>query len=178
MLNAITTRTHAPTTIRQQIDELSNGDVLARDRARHILVRIGEPAIRPLIEALASPNEIVRWEAAKALSELADPTAAPALIEALDDQRFAVRWLAADGLIALKVAGAVALLQALMKASWDNVWLREGAHHVFRSQLGAPFGKHLAPVVAALEGVEPSVTVPAAAYQALKALGQAQEQRA
>ena len=162
-------------TVQQHIDTLSASDVLVRDRARHALVRIGQPAVGPLIEALASAHENVRWEAAKALGEIGNPAAAPALIEALDDERFAVRWVAAEGLIALGRAGVGALLNALMAASWDNVWLREGAHHVLRSQLGASFGHHLAPVIAALEDLEPSVTVPTAAYHALEALDRDKE---
>ena len=169
MIDTITTPGRK-TAIQQQIDALADADVLTRDYARHGLVRMGAPAVGPLVEALGSSDEHVRWEAAKALGEIADPAAAPALIAALDDQRFAVRWLAAEGLIALKREGVAALLRALMTASWDNVWLREGAHHVLRSQLGAAFGCHLAPVVAALEGLEPSVTVPASAYHALEAL--------
>lgn len=53
----------------------------------------------------------------------------------------------AEELIALERAAVVALVQALVAASWNNAWLWEGAHHVLRSQLVAPFGKHLAPVV-------------------------------
>jgi HEAT repeat protein len=178
MLYTTTAPAAEPTTIQQQIDALADTDVIARDRARHALVRLGQAAVRPLMQALDSSDEIVRWEATKALGELADPAAAPALIAALDDQRFAVRWLAAEGLIALKEAGVVALLEALMAASWDNVWLREGAHHVLRSQLRAPFGHLLAPVVSALEGPEASVTAPTKAHHAVEALRQDQQQTA
>jgi HEAT repeat protein len=123
-----------------------------------------------LITALRSPSHTVRWEAAKALSELADPASAPALVQALTDERFDVRWLAALGLIALRQAGLVPLLDALEHASWDRVLLRDGARHILRAQLGGPYGSVLAPVVAALEGPEPGVTVPLSAYRALGAL--------
>lgn len=156
--------------IESLITALGSHDVLARDRAHHALVQIGQPAVAPLAAALRDDHELVRGEAARALGELRDPTAAVALIGALDDQGFDVRWLAAEGLIALKAAGVAPLLSSLIDASWDNVWLREGAHHILRSLLGEPFGAALAPVVAAIEGVEPSVTVPLAAYKALDAL--------
>jgi HEAT repeat protein len=170
MIRTITGAEPDLTTIQQQIDALAASDVIVRDRGRHALVRIGQPAVRPLLEALASTHENVRLEAAQALGEIADPAAATGLIETLDDERFAVRWVAAEALVALGQAGVVALLNALLAASWDNVWLREGAHHVLRAQLGASFGHHLAPVIAALEGVEPSVTVPTAAYHAIEAV--------
>nr|PZN18096.1 MAG: PBS lyase [Chloroflexota bacterium] len=141
-----------------------------RAAARRALVEFGSPAREPLVAALRSPSHTVRWEAAKALSELADPASAPALVQALTDERFDVRWLAAMGLIALQQAGLAPLLEALEQASWDKVLLRDGARHILRTQLSGPHGSVLAPVVAALEGTEPAVTVPLAAYRALAAL--------
>jgi HEAT repeat protein len=152
------------------IAALASTDVRARAAARRALVGLGAPAREPLAAALRSPSYTVRWEAAKALSELADPASAPALVQALTDERFDVRWLAAVGLIALRQAGLVPLLEALEHASWDRVLLRDGARHILRAQLAGPHGSALAPVVAALEGAEPAVTVPLAAYRALGAL--------
>lgn len=152
------------------IATFASGDVRVRAAARRALVELGPLAREPLVAALRSPNHTVRWEAAKALSELADPASGPALVQALTDERFDVRWLAAVGLIALGQAGLVPLLQALEHASWDRVLLRDGARHILRAQLGGPHGHALAPVVTALEGPEPAVTAPLAAYRALGAL--------
>lgn len=152
------------------IAALSSHDVLARTRARQALVEMGAPVVDQLIVALRSPSHTTRWEAAKALGEIADPLAAPALIAALDDDRFDVRWLAAMGVIALREAGLVPLLEALVQLPLDKGNLREGAHHVLRSQLGGAYDTIIAPVVAALEGSEASLTVPLAAYRALGAL--------
>jgi HEAT repeat protein len=74
-------------------------------------------------------NHIRRWEAAKALSEIADPVIAPELVATLEDSSPDIRWLAAEGLIALERAALPSLLQTLMAHS-ESVWLREGAHHI------------------------------------------------
>jgi hypothetical protein len=152
------------------IEALASRDVLMRDRASAALVQLGQPALGPLVAALASADGVVRWEATHALTQMHNPAVAPALIAALDDQRFDVRWLAAKGLIELGRDGIIPLLRSLEQGSWDNVWLREGAHHILRTQIRGPLGLIIAPVVAALEGMEPSVTVPLAAYNALSTL--------
>ncbi|NTU80878.1 MAG: HEAT repeat domain-containing protein [Chloroflexales bacterium] len=152
------------------VSALASHDAVVRDQARQTLVAMGTPAVDQLIAALQSPRHELRWEAAKALGEIADPRAAPALIAALEDVRYDVRWLAAVGLIALRESGLIPLLQTLEHASWSEGNLRAGAHHVLRAQLGGPYATALAPVVAALEGPESSLTTPLAAYRALGAL--------
>ena len=153
---------------------LAGDESLARQQARQSLVDIGKPAVAPLMKALKSPesNFHLRWEAAKALSELEDPAAAPALIRALeDDDNFSVRWLAAEGLIALGRDGLAPLLKALVKRS-NSASLREGAHHVLRMLDEGDLHYQVAPVLAALEDIEPVLEVPVAAHAALDALGE------
>jgi HEAT repeat protein len=113
----------------------------------------------------------VRWEAAKALGQISDPTAAEALVRALEDEMFDVRWLAAEGLITLGRGALLPLLHALVERS-DSEWLREGAHHVFHDLVkGKPDLKDiLQPVLATLDDVEPSLEVPFAAETALNKL--------
>lgn len=153
------------------IATLAGNDSLARPLARESLVDIGRPAVTPLMEALAAPdsNYHLRWEAAKALSELEDPEAAPALVIALEDDSFGVRWLAAEGLISLGRDGLAPLLRALVQRS-DSAVLREGAHHVLRMLAGDGLYAEVAPVLDALEDIEPSLEVPLAAHAALDAL--------
>jgi HEAT repeat protein len=158
------------------IADLARDDTLVRVHARDWLVGIGGPAVPALIEALADPNRQVRWDAAKALSQIADPAAAPALVRALRDRGFGIRWLAAEGLIALGSKGLVPLLRALIQHS-DSVWLRQGAHHVLHDLAKRDLKDVLQPVLAALEGIEPSLTVPLAARAALEALAGAAPQR-
>jgi HEAT repeat protein len=156
------------------IGTLAGNDGLARQRARESLVDIGQPAVAPLMRALAAPdsNEHLRWEAAKALSELEDPEAAPVLVSALEDSTFGVRWLAAEGLISLGRDGLAPLMKALIRHS-ESTWLQDGAHHVLRVLNGTGLHSEIAPVLAALEDIEPIVGVPVAAHAALDALGEA-----
>jgi HEAT repeat protein len=157
-------------TINAHIAVLASHDVLARDRARQHLVEIGAPAVEALVKTLTSANEMTRWEAAKALGQIRHPAAVPALIKTLEDPAFSVRWLAAHALIEIGLPSAAPLMHALLAEDWDNIWLRQGAHHVLRSMVGGSLGSILAPLVAALEGPEPAVTVPLAAHRALQGL--------
>ena len=157
-------------TIRNYIATLTSHDVLARDQARQALVEIGPASVEALIGVLTNPNDMARWEAAKALGQLQHPSAVAALIKTLEDPVFAVRWLAAQALIEIGLPSAAPLLRALMAEDWDNIWLRQGAHHVLRSMVSGNLGQVLAPVVQALEGPEPALTVPIAAYRALEYL--------
>jgi HEAT repeat protein len=154
---------------------LGSYDGVARQHARRALVAIGGPAVASLIEALADPNDDVRWEAAKALGQIGDPVAAEALVRALEDKSSGVRWLAAKGLIALGREGLVPLLRALEQRS-DAEWLREGAHHVLHDLARGDLEGVLSPVLAALEGIEPTMEVPWAARAALDALEEAARQ--
>jgi HEAT repeat protein len=158
-------------TIPALIAVLSGNDGSARQEARESLVDIGGPAVAPLMEALAAPdsNFRLRWEAAKALSQLEDPKAAPVLVTALEDESFGVRWLAAEGLISMGRDALAPLLEALVQRS-DSAVLREGAHHVLRMLNENGLHAQLVPVLAALEDVEPIVQVPVAAHTALDAL--------
>jgi len=156
-------------TIDPLISKLGNEDGIVRIRARKSLVNIGHAAVRPLVKTLTSKREWHRWEAAKTLAQIGDPSATQALIEALRDKMFDVRWLAAEGLISIGREALLPLLRALMEHP-DSLWLREGVHHVLHDVDKEDFNEILQPVLAALEGFEPSVEVPYAAEKALKAL--------
>ncbi len=164
-----------PAAIRALVDILCDKNTLKRHRARLSLVDIGRPAVPYLMQALEDSHaeECKRWEAAKALSDIGDPVAAPVLIDILgQDEHFGVRWLAAEGLIAMGRGGLVPLLNALIQRS-DSAWLREGAHHVLRTLAGRGLYTYVAPVLTALEDMEPAVQVPPAARAALDALARA-----
>jgi HEAT repeat protein len=149
--------------------DLASNDGGTRQQARESLVAMRGAAVAPLIAALGGAERQVRWEAAKALGEIGDPAAAPALVKALEDEESNIRWLAAEGLIATGRAGLLPLLRALVHRS-DSEWLREGAHHVLRAQADDGVGRLVAPVVAALEDIEPIIEVPPAAQAALDAM--------
>lgn len=146
--------------------QLTSGDPAVRGQASRELAARGPAALEQLVALLGSRSGELRWEAARTLSAIGDPAATEALIGALDDQRGGVRWLAANGLIMIGHACLPHLLRALVDHPQD-VWLRQGAHHVLRA-LGGAGALHN--VLRALEGPTPWVEVPLAAYQALSAL--------
>lgn len=158
------------TAIKRWITELGSRDGMVRQRARHSLVAIRKPVILHLSKLLGDRNEQVRWEAAKALGEIADPKTAAPLTCALEDEEFDVRWLAAEGLIALKHEGLPSLLKALMERP-QSVWLREGAHHVLHDLARTSLRKQVKALLEALEGVGPEIDVPPAAQKLLNSLG-------
>lgn len=132
--------------IESLMSTLTSGDRLARQNARKSLVAHGRSAVGPLVKALSHRNELVRREAAKALSELREPSTALALVRSLEDDRFEVRWLAAEGLIGLRRDGLIPLLQTLVRRS-DSGRLREGAHHVLRFLARGKLKEALSPVL-------------------------------
>jgi HEAT repeat protein len=151
------------------IADLDRPDGLVRQRARLALVDIGAPAVPALISRLSAANVHTRWEAAKALCDIGAPEAAPALVGRLDDRDPGIRWLAAEALIVLGPAALPALLAGLASGSGSE-WLRSGAHHVLTVLRGQDEDGLLAGVLAALEGVQPTLTVPPAAKAALTQL--------
>jgi len=144
------------------VADLANHNDSVRVKARHSLVAMGKAAVPLLTEALKSQNSLTKWEAAKALGEIGDPNTASALVEALEDEDFDVRWLAAEGLTKMNINALRPLLLALEKRG-DSFFLQEGAHHVFHDLAKGALRKFLAPVLAALEGLEPGEEVPWAA---------------
>lgn len=151
---------------------LSTDNGSARRDARQSLLAIGSPAVSALIEALKQKDDNVRREAVKALCEIGDPEVPPALIKTLEDEEFDIRWLAAEGVIGLGVSGLKPLLQALIDQG-DSPLLLEGAHHVMHYMTKGGLRKYLGPVLASLEGVEPAVKAPVAAFHALEMLKEA-----
>ena len=158
-----------PSNISRLIAALADDDGLTRQHAREALVDIGRPAASALAVELSSPHEQVRWEAAKALHDIADPESAPALVLALEDREFSVRWLAAEGLAAIGQRSLPPLLEALVERG-DHQWLRRGAHHALKALSKRGLPEPVTLVLDALESVEPELVVPPAAQTALKAL--------
>lgn len=153
------------------IADLRSNDGAVRREARHTLVFIGEPTVDLLIPLLKDPDDDVRWEAAKALAEIADPRATSDLVGLLMDHNFGVRWLAAEALISIGRDALEPLLEKLTKHP-ESSWLRRGAHHVLHDLVRkAPDLKELVgPVITALEGFEPEAGCLGPAYAALEKL--------
>jgi HEAT repeat protein len=167
--NTVSDSKAAKATIKSLIADLASKDGVVRVMARQQLVAYKKRSVAPLVRTLSDENDWVRWEAAKALSQIGNPESIQALLEALSDKKFEIRWLAAEGLIRIGRKAIVPLLEALVKHS-DSYWLREGIHHVLHDINRGKIRKVLRPVLAALEGPEPSLEVPLAAQAALDAL--------
>jgi len=159
----------AKANIKLLIADLASKDGVVRVKARQQLVAYKKQSVAPLIRTLSNENDWVRWEAAKALSQIGNNRAIKALLEALSDEKFEVRWLAAEGLIRIGRRAIVPLLEALVKHS-DSYWLREGIHHVLHDMNTGRITEVLRPVLRALEGTDPSLGVPLAAQAALDTL--------
>ena len=83
----------------------------------------------------------------------------------LDDEP-EIRWLAAEALAAIGWPAVEPVLRVLMR-NGDRTLFRLGAHLVLRTVEGRYGSGVLQPVIDALEGVEPSITAPVAAQEAL-----------
>jgi hypothetical protein len=154
------------TAILELIRQLGDPSGVTRQRARQALVAIGPRAVEPLMLALRDPRDQVRWEAAKALTNLTSRRAAASLVHALEDKNGDVRWLAAEGLIALR-AGALRPLLKALSAEADGDELREGAHHVLHELASRGFADVVNAVLRALESPAPAEETPVVAYEAL-----------
>jgi len=93
------------------------------------LVKIGEPAVEPLIQALGYKERLVAVGASWVLREIGESAVEP-LIQALrKDERWEVRGLAAETLGEIGDARAVEpLTQALKK----DEWIREAAKRALK----------------------------------------------
>ena len=158
--------------IRNLITLLTGKDSRTRKRARDQLVEFGQPAVSSLLPLLLDKKTYVRWEAAKALSEIGDPGAAPALVKTLEDNDPGIRWMAAEGLIRAEQAGLLPLLEALLEHS-ESIWLREGASHVLKILAkNEKLPPQVEPVLQALHGGAASdIVTPRAAKIALETMG-------
>jgi HEAT repeat protein len=117
--------------IKKLIEDMTGDNGIARQKAWHRLVKIGEPAIDYLIELQYSKNHKARWEAIKAIGQINDPETIPILINSLEDDKFDVRWLAAEGLIDLGKDVVKPLLNTFSQ-DIDSEYLREGVHHILK----------------------------------------------
>jgi HEAT repeat protein len=148
---------------------LADHDPTTRQEARRGLVSVGEEAVGPLITALHDERTQVRWEAAKALVDIANPRAGPALVATLRDEDSGIRWVAAEALIAMGPESFEPLLEGLIDHSGSSLMLG-AAHHVLHELVGGRLNDLVLPVLAALEGPAPEDRAPVVAYAALATL--------
>ena len=151
----------------------SDGNV--RQRAREALIAIGAPVVPSLVALLGSSQDRLRWEAAKALTEIPDSTAIPGLVLLLDDAKSDIRWLAAIALINVGNRSIPQVLQALTDRA-ESKGFRGASHHVLHdlSRRNEVLRDILGPVLAVLGETGPVEAISSRAEAAraeLQALG-------
>jgi HEAT repeat protein len=102
-------------------------DITAWLDAAEALARIGEPAVGPLITALADENWIVRASSAEALGQLGDPRAVMPLIAALSDTELQVRIDATVALGKIRDPSAIDAVAARLNDPAEDELVRSAA---------------------------------------------------
>jgi HEAT repeat protein len=103
------------------ISILGSSGFYVRDETKTALVRIGTPAVDPLIHALSHPRPKVRGNAALTLGKIHDSRAIPPLINALKDRDPEVRMWAAAALAEIPSRQAVKPLISALRDTEGNV---------------------------------------------------------
>jgi HEAT repeat protein len=152
------------------LEDLASDRVAVRNYARYRLVAMGRDAVPALSEALRFGNVYARGQAARALGEIGDAAAAPALVKVLADDQFSVHAMAAEALIGLGKPGLRALLEALIDQPMSPK-RQLGARVVLRAQARESWHEQTQAVLDALDSANPQADVPAAARRALEVLG-------
>ena len=134
-----------------------------------ILQAIGREAVPHLCDLLKDKNKDARWEAARALVEIASPSSARSLVRALEDKVFDVRWLAATALIKMGWPSLEPAMEELL-LSPEPDWMWEGVRHVVRRLAKGDLGPMLEPLVEAFDGIDYRMKVPIEARKLLEEL--------
>jgi HEAT repeat protein len=159
-----------PRAVTPLVKLLGDKDGLTRKLSREALVAIGQLSVPALIEASESKSKEVRWGAAKALGEIADPASIPTLVKLLEDKEFEIRWLAAEGLIVMDRESLLPILRELVSRA-DTLSLNDGMHLVIRNLAEEEeYQDILTPVLKAMDGFDVAVAVPMAANKAMEKL--------
>jgi HEAT repeat protein len=151
------------------VSQLSDQNGIARERARHALALIGRPAVPSLVELAGSHDKLPRWEAARALSAIADPESIPTLVGLLADSESDIRWIAAVGLVRIGPRSLPASLREAIDNP-DSIEVRRAVHHVLHelAKDNRVIGELVSPVLEVLGETDPSGAIPPVAQRALK----------
>jgi len=86
------------TAIRPLVRALSDADSMVSSLACNALVEVGKPAVPSLLKLSKDAPQIARINAIRALAEIADHNAIPALMAALEDDSIMIQHWAEEGL--------------------------------------------------------------------------------
>jgi HEAT repeat protein len=120
--------------VRMISESIDESNIVRKMKAREHLVRMGKTVVPLLNKLLSSGNIVLRKEAAKIASLIADRSSIPMLIELLNDKEFEIRWIAAEGLIKTGRRSISPLLKSIRDGK-SSLILNERAHHVLMGLL-------------------------------------------
>jgi HEAT repeat protein len=148
-------------TLRDLMEALRGEDGMGRKRARETMVLIGDEIAPRMRTLLAEGTKRERWEAAKTLAALVDPSSLDTFIQLLSERESDIRWIAADGLIALGPRVVVPLLKSLL-AEPPTRGQAEMSGRVLRKLASENdvLANILAPVLEVMESPDPGVLQP------------------
>ena len=153
--------------IEELVKELSSSEDVQRMSARAALVDLGSAAV-PAVSGLAyAADDHTRWECAKTLASIADPSSVDTLIQLLEDADEGTRWDAALGLIAIGKPSVTPLLRAIVHRSKEYT-IVGGARHVMHELSKTDWGGFLRPVYEDLNSSVARESAPCAAHNALQ----------
>jgi HEAT repeat protein len=105
------------------VERLGSEDTAIWQLTKSELIRIGKPAVKPLIFALLyEANPTVRWRAAEILGGMQEPEAVTHLINALSDDSSTVRWCSIEALMDMGIQARWELSRALEHENADVRW--------------------------------------------------------
>lgn len=152
------------------IEQLHSRNGVERGRARKEIIQAGHKAVPDLLSLLDEKSLQVRWEAVKALGQIADPSTAQALVGLLTDKSPEIRWLAAEGLIALKRQSLQPLFERLIDDFSSSVY-RQGVHHVLHVlELEGALNRQEIKLLDVLRSIEREDEIAPETYKALEQL--------
>ena len=133
-----------PRAVEALIDALKieYGKEVLRNEAIEALVKIGPPAVEPLISLLGDEREDVRIHAVKALGWIKDSRAVDPLIQALNDDNYYLRREAAHSLGEIGDERAVEPLRALMNKKDEDPDIQDVAKRALESMKAKGVPKH------------------------------------
>lgn len=149
------------------LKDLGSRNGLVRETARARLVEMGGAAVEYLSDLVEKKNDVARWEAVKALSEIGKPSSVPVLIRALYDGDEEIRWIAAEGLIAIGRDAVEPLLRELL-TNPRSFKLKKGAHHVLKGVNAVDRSMDYSELINALNDHATKIHLPMVAYKYLR----------
>ncbi|HBQ84349.1 MAG: hypothetical protein A2X03_08695 [Bacteroidetes bacterium GWA2_40_15] len=151
-------------------ESIDDNNLILKIEARKHLVGMGRTVIPLLHKLLSSARVLLRKEAAKIVSLIADRRSIPFLIELLNDKEFDIRWIAAEGLIKTGRRSISPLLKSIRDGK-SSLLLNEGAHHVLIGLFNENEKQKLESLLLSLDNYHSiGETAPTEAAQALKAV--------